>query len=65
MSGAHQQEPLSPLIPLVNPFPSRFIYRTAFSSKKYHFRWVDRESQKLIVLSNAHNACDGVFDVKQ
>ena len=28
--GAHQQEPLSPILSLgVNPFPSRFIYRTA------------------------------------
>ena len=29
ISGAHQQESLSPLISWVNPFPSRFICRTA------------------------------------
>ena len=28
-TGAHQLEPLSPLISGVNPFPSRFINRTA------------------------------------
>ena len=29
-SGAHQLEPPSPLIPWVNPFPSKFINRTAY-----------------------------------
>ena len=30
LAGAHQQEPLSPILCLgVNPFPSRSVYRTA------------------------------------
>ena len=32
-SGAHQLEPPSALIPWVNPFPSRFIDRTAYFLK--------------------------------
>ena len=37
--GAHQREPLSPLISWVNPFPSRFINRTAcFPRKVSYFR---------------------------
>ena len=35
-TGAHQGEPLSPLIPWVNPFPSISIFRTASSREKYH-----------------------------
>ena len=38
-SGAHQMEPPSPLISWVNPFPSRFINRTAsFPRKVSYFR---------------------------
>ena len=38
-SGAHQMEPPSPLISWVNPFPSRFINRTAcFPWKVSYFR---------------------------
>ena len=33
-AGAHQLEPLSPLISWVNPFPSSFIFRTAFFPQK-------------------------------
>ena len=37
--GAHQMEPPSPLISWVNPFPSRFINRTAcFPRKVSYFR---------------------------
>ena len=37
--GAHQMEPPSPLISCVNPFPSRFINRTAsFPRKVSYFR---------------------------
>ena len=36
-SRAYQGKPLSPLIPLVNPFPSKFIVRNRFSFlEKYH-----------------------------
>ena len=39
ISGAHQTEPPSPLISWVNPFPSRFINRTAcFPRKVSYFR---------------------------
>ena len=39
LSGAHQMEPPSPLISCVNPFPSRFINRTAsFPRKVSYFR---------------------------
>ena len=38
-AGAHQMEPPSPLISWVNPFPSRFINRTAcFPRKVSYFR---------------------------
>ena len=38
-TGAHQMEPPSPLISWVNPFPSRFITRTAcFPRKVSYFR---------------------------
>ena len=38
-SGAHQMEPPSPSISYVNPFPSRFINRTAcFPQKVSYFR---------------------------
>ena len=36
-SGAHQMEPPSPLISWVNPFPSRFINRTAFFPRKVSY----------------------------
>ena len=36
---AYQQEPLSPLISLVNPFPSSFIYRTMASVEKVLDHW--------------------------
>ena len=39
LAGAHQMEPPSPLISWVNPFPSRFINRTAsFPRKVSYFR---------------------------
>ena len=39
ITGAHQMEPPSPLISWVNPFPSRFINRTAsFPRKVSYFR---------------------------
>ena len=42
--GAHQMEPPSPLISWVNPFPSRFINRTACSPRKVSYF---RESRML------------------
>ena len=35
--GAHQMEPPSPLISSVNPFPSRFINRTAYFPRKVSY----------------------------
>ena len=34
IAGAHQEEPPSPLIPWVNPFPSKFIFRNRFFPRK-------------------------------
>ena len=39
LAGAHQREHLSPLLPWVNPFPSRFILRTAFSRNGKKKKW--------------------------
>ena len=51
-TGAHQLEPLSPLISGVNPFPSRFINRTArFPEKCYiSVSFVCRREKVLLLL---------------
>ena len=47
-SGAHQMEPLSPLISWVNPFPSGFINRTIFFC--YALVWNERACSLLSFL---------------
>ena len=51
-TGAHQLEPLSPLISGVNPFPSRFINRTARFPEKCHtsVSFVCRREKVLLLL---------------
>ena len=51
-TGAHQFELLSPLISGVNPFPSRFINRTARFPEKCHISvsFVCRREKVLLLL---------------
>ena len=51
-TGAHQLELLSPLISGVNPFPSRFINRTARFPEKCHISvsFVCRREKVLLLL---------------
>ena len=65
-TGAHQLELLSPLISGVNPFPSRFINRTARFPEKCHISvsFVCRREKVLLLLYILQSLGSGYHVIK-
>ena len=65
-TGAHQLKPLSPLISGVNPFPSRFINRTARFPEKCHISvsFVCRREKVLLLLYILQSPGSGYHVIK-